>query len=805
LLSEKRELSVIISEKASENIKKAANELAEILNKISSKNTSVKTGDGSFGIVLGQSKNFSALPFTADFKNGPFERENYRIRTQKNGIWLIGASDLGASHAAWDLLYRLGYRQYFPGNTWQVIPPPSDLKISLNIFEKPDFNARRIWYNWGLWGYNNKPYEQWCIRNRMTKGFDLQSGHSYEAIIAANRAEFEANPAYIAQVNGKREITGDVKFCVSNPGLQNLVIKYALNYFKVNPNADSVSLDPSDGDRWCECSPCNTQFPTIADRAVTLGNVVGEALDKAGLDKRIGMYAYNKHTGPPTIKVHPRIIASATTAFIGGGLSHDQVLAGWQSKGATMGVYDYLSVIDWDWNLPGGGKGGRPEQIVNDIPRYHKLGARFYDAESGDCWGPCGLGYWISSRLLWNKENAAKSSELIEDFLNKAFPNCYEPMKDFYYLINIKHQRRSNSDLLGRMYRHLDKALKQEKISVEEKNRIKDLVLYTRHVELYTALADGRGQRDEVVRHAWRMRKTMMIHSYGIWCRLISHQAALDPKHPLKDKSPFSEAEISGFITNGIKNYQPVDPGFEPVTFSSKLEPAAKRLKLNTVPMGHYPGAPQDQQRWWLWLEKPGNLDIDVTIKKIWANRAPLLSLYASQSVYPDPVAVNDKIKADNKTHKVSLKSSHKGLHRLETRDGGDNTFINWPKIPVTIESGIDTPGVTSHMRGSWTLSFYVPKGTKNVGGWASRIANWAPPASGKLLDGDGKEIYDFTGKGDGWFNIPVPEGQDGKLWTFSKSIGQRLLMTVPPFLARTGSELLLPKEVIMKDSTTSK
>jgi hypothetical protein len=69
------------------------------------------------------------------------------------------------------------------------------------------------------------------------------------------------------------------------------------------------------------------------------------------------------------------------------------------------------------------------------------------------------------------------------------------------------------------------------------------------------------------------------------------------------------------------------------------------------------------------------------------------------------------------------------------------------------------------------------------------------------LLDSDGKVALDFTGRGDGWFTVPVPAGQDGKLWTFADTNGQRLLMTVPPFLARSGDELLLPAEVVAADA----
>ncbi len=81
-------------------------------------------------------------------------------------------------------------------------------------------------------------------------------------------------------------------------------------------------------------------------------------------------------------------------------------------------------------------------------------------------------------------------------------------------------------------------------------------------------------------------------------------------------------------------------------------------------------------------------------------------------------------------------------------------------------------------------------------------MANWAPRVSGKLLDPEGHERLDFEKQGEGWFKVDVPEGMDGKVWKFEDNHGQRMLMTIPPYLARTPKELLLPKEVVEKDAT---
>jgi hypothetical protein len=796
-------LPVVVGTGASAATKAAATDLAQYLGRMSGAEFQVQPGDGSRGICVGCPGDFTRLPISIGFAGGPFHREEYVLQSRSQGLYLLGATDLAVSHAVWDLLYRLGYRQFFPGETWEVVPSIAGPTIAIDDRQSPSFHARRIWYNWGLWGYNDQPYHQWCQRNRALKGFDLNSGHSYEGIIAANRSEFDRHPEYFSLVAGQRKTQGgDLKFCISNPGLRKLVVAHAVRVFQGNPQADSISMDPSDGGGWCQCAAC-ARLGSVSDRVVTLANEVAQSINGLGLGaKYVGIYAYNEHSAPPGVQVHPNVIPSATTAFIRGGYTFDQIVEGWQAKGATLGVYDYLSVVAWDWNLPRGGAAARPSYLARFLPRIHNQGIRFYDAESGDCWGPCGLGYYVASRVLWDVREAPRLDALVDDFLDKAFGAAKEPMRTFYRLITEDTQRRSASDLVGRMYRQLD-AARRATADAKVLKRIDHLILYTRHAELYYTYAGRGGSVDDVARHAYRIRKTMMVHSYGLWCRLISQQAALAPNHPLKSEQPPSAEEIVKILEEGIAKNQPVDPGFAGVEYSRKLIPAARRLGLPSVPRGTFPAEPQDHQQYWVWVpEGAGALELKVQVQKVWANRMPKISLYSSLEVALKAVASDEGYRPDGKQYPIRLPTPYAGLHRVETLDGGDFTRIDWPTgMPVTVESGIDTPDVTSHFRGSWTLYFYVPKGTKLVAGWASRVANWAPRVSGKLLDAAGREVLDFGKLEEGWFKAPVPEGQDGKLWKFENSQGQRLLMTVPPYMARSVEELLLPQEVVETDA----
>jgi hypothetical protein len=711
-------MPVVVGAQASDRVRAAAKTLADHLGRMSGAEFTVQDGDGASGIVVGLLGDFAKLQLTADFPGGPFGREDYLLRSGKDGVWLIGAADLGVEHAVWDLLYRLGHRQFFPGKVWEVTPSLDKVEINVDVRESPDFYARRIWYNWGMnWGYNQQPYREWCARNRHAQGFQLNSGHAYESIIGANKAAFDAHPEYYSLVNGKRHIGGDAKFCISNPGLRQLVADWAVRSVKANPGLDSISMDPSDGDNWCQCEPC-AKMGSISDRAVTLANDVAAAINTLGLgNKYVGMYAYNRHCGPPAIKVHPNVVISATTAFITGGHTLDGIITGWQAQGATIGIYDYFSVVDWDWNMPGRAKAARPASVAGSVRTFYQKGARFYDCESGDAWGPYGLGYYIGARVMWDIDEADRVEEFTDDFLTKAFGPAQEPMRGFYQLMNFDTGRRPMGDLLGRLYRHLAEAKKLAQDRPEVLARLTDLTLYTRYAELNNAAANGAIKREEAIAHAYRMRKTMMLHAYGYWAVTVGQGAAHTDNHPLKSEELFTAAEIETYLTEGIAKNLPVEMGFTPVAFSDELVPVDP-LKLPEVTLGSFPNESQDHHTYYIWVPKaPADVRMKVTVQRKWALRPHKITLYSPNEVRNQPVAESGIVQPDGQTYDVSLPTTYEGLHRVEVIDGGDLTRITWPEgMPVVLPSGIDHGVVFSHFRGPWTMYCYVPKGTPGGG-----------------------------------------------------------------------------------------
>ncbi len=777
-------MPVIISPNASAGTKQQAQTLASYLTRITGRQVAVQPGEGSSGIAVGTAQDFPQAGMASP--TDPLKREDYVLQTHPGGVYVVGASELGVQRAVWDLLYRAGYRQFFPGPDWEVIPKSPDLQLSLNVQAHPDFVAREIWYGWGEADWAKKPALDWRLKNRMGSAVELETGHAYEEILARNQAEFQKHPEYLALVGGKR--SGD-KFCISNPGLRQLVVQDRLRWLKENPNARCVSVEPSDGGDWCECGPCKA-LGSPSDRAVLLANEVIKSLP-AGIFA--GMYAYNEHSPPPTkTKVDPRLIVSVATQFVKGGYTPDQLMSGWRGAGATLlGVREYYSVIAWDKDLPGAAEAANTDYLKSTIPKFSKQGVRFFNSEAGDNWGPYGLGYYLASRMLWDTDEANRIPQLTDDFLTKAFGPAKAPMAKFYQLIDGAKKPMLSNDTVGRMYRNLQDALSLTQDPAQRK-RIEDLILYTRYVELYMAYTEAGGAQrqqnfEQMMRHSYKIGPLMMVHALAQMRDMPDRDSAVHLPDNLNPGTPYTEAQTLAFLQQGIAKNKLLD--FTPVAFSQNLVSAAP-LNLPNQPTGDAGLFSRGDRTWFTWTQANQPLPISGKAGLVYGNLGPAqIELFPSGDAKGE-ASSSYTLVPDQQNRELGLTSPYSGLARLKIQDNYDGTLLTWPEgLPMTVWSDPEHP---VEMFGRWTMYFYVPRGTKVIGGYST--------ADGELLNPSGTVALSFENN-PAFFKVPVPAGMDGQVWKLNSCQGSRLLMTVPPCLARSPSELLLPAEVVSRDS----
>jgi hypothetical protein len=727
------------------------------------------------------------------------------LHSHARGLQAIGATDLAAEYAVWDLLHRLGYRQFFPGKTWEVVPRTSDLAVAVDARVHPDYLARDIGFGFGPWGGRRQLYEEWSVRNRVYSPADrplLESGHSYDAILAQMKDDFEKHPEYHAFVGGKRQaIPGEVKFCVSNRGLRKLVARYAAGHFTRHPDAMCVSLDPSDGLSWCECQACQ-ELGSISDRVALLVNESAAAIRaEHGNKKLISIYAYAAHATPPHIAVDPMVVVNVATCMTLGNESTDEIIEGWQKQGAQIGIREYYGVYPWDRDLPGKPRMADLKLLKQTVPHFHKQGARFLVAESSDDWGVTGLGYYLTARMLWDVGEAGRVDELKDDFLERAFGPARQPMAEFYRLIDASSQPRLSSDLIGRLYT----SLKNARTKTDDRAilaRIDDLALYARYVELYfdyssAPAGEARQQGFEaLVRYCYRIRDTGMVHSLAVWRGLPYYDGTvrlpegtaydvLEGKDPWKESKPFEPDELKDILAAGIARHRLAT--FAPMEFSENLVPATP-LELPAVPRGDAGLYFRDRSVFYTWtMQPPAALAVTAQGGLIYQNVGDVkLTLLRARGADP---ADRITIAPDRQEHAVLLQPHFAGLHRVEVSDRTGGTTLTWPaESPWTIPTG---PREATDLYGRWTLYFYVPKGTKVVAGYSDSV--------GELQDSSGQKVFTFADRPD-YFSVPVAAGQDGRLWKFVSCLGKRILLTVPPYLARDSQELLLPAEVVEAD-----
>lgn len=807
-------LPIIISENASASTKSNASKLAEYLGKIGGAKFKIETGDGTSGISIGLATDFPALKLASTFKSDDIlKREEYLLRTHAGGLLVLGASDLAVQHGVWDLLSRLGYRQFFPGKNWEVVPYLQRMELGIDTLEKPDYHSRRIWYGYGAWDYAKEPYRDWCEKNRALQGVNLNTGHAYDGIVKALKKEFSNHNEYWPLLNNERKEVRNPKPCLGNPDLRSLIVKNAVGQVKKNPLLDSISMDPSDGGGWCECKACS-KLGSVSDQAITLANETATAINQEFPGKLVGIYGYNFHSPPPNIKVHPKVVVSVATAFIKGGMSLEDIISGWAEKGATLGIREYYSVNTWDRDQPGHARGGNLDYLQRTIPEFHSKGARYMSAESSDNWGPNGLGYYFAARMLWDVSEAKNRDAIERDFLTRAFGPASPAMKDFYDQINGSKPHLVVDDQLGRMYRSLQKARVMAD-ATEIKNRLDDLALYTRYCTLYHryATADGKARQlafENLIKHAYRMRTTMMIHAYALYRDLAGRDKTVsiptdakwqvpEGKNPWKSSVPFTPQEIETFITEGITAHKLVELNFKPVNFGANLLPAMSRLAIpGDLPAGEFtPG--RGTQSFLTYASQPSNIELNITGGMIahYRDRGNVkVELYKiggeSQTGEKETlVETNASIPPDGVERTLKLSLKQPGLYKIIVKDGNDRTQVNWPKGQLmTIASTQENP--MNRFYGLWMGYFYVPKGTKMIGLFGGE--------HGEVRDSQDRPHFWLNGREPNFYSVPVPPGEDGKFWRVRYCRGAVRLLTVPPFFAKTPGELLLPDEVLAKD-----
>lgn len=803
----KAAMPIVVSDKASDGTKAVARELADYLGRLSGATFEVASGNGERGIVLGTITEFpqSDLAKPLELRGTYDGREAFVIRSEANRLLLIGATELGASHAAFRLLEELGCRWFFPNPAWEVVPSKSQLSVQLDVADRPRILARRIWYGYGPFNDKGHPtggsvlkdYQDWSRHNRMAGSFGVNAGHAWQTIIHANKKTFEEHPEYLALVKGKRE--GE-QLCVSNIEVQKLATEWALDFIKKNPQREMVSMECSDGVGQCECEQCaKIGSGTVSDRVFFLVNQVAREVGKQHPGKLVGSLAYAQHSEPPSFELEPNVYVQLTAGFTYGRYTHEELLELWPKKCRNLGFYEYFSVWLWDFDRLPGGNGGNITRTKRMIDKYLQAGATSFDAESGNNWGLHGRGYYVANKLLWNPD--ADIDGLLTDFYRQAFGPGAEAMRHYYDRVAPDHEPLISRGLIGEAFRDVEEATRLAYDRPDVIARLDQIKHYLRYVHLRWMLDHEKDKARQkrltvsILTLAHRTRYEYMNHWNAMRQSFAADAAKKfeEPTWVLNDKAPkpwlielpVSREETDQWFRDGLQYFQPVK--VNEVTFSNDLVAVDFGKPTTTVSTQAY----QRPMTYALHSRSGEAIEVELTTGVIaWYRDRPAVT-WTLKDLNQKTVA-SGSAPQDGEVHKLAMNVPAAGTYWFEVQDSAAGWRL---KIePGRAASLLNQKGKKVISLGQMQeMHFYVPKGTREL----QYFWNGGPH---KVLGPDRKPIAEVA-TDDEVVSVPVPEGLDGQVWSLSQRPHSQLwFFNAPNVIAASPAALLVPRELAEKD-----
>ena len=441
--------TILISQQPLSTEVKAAKELRHYLKKITGVEFPVinEIGNGrrSKGKVISIGKTIWALQTMPKELNVNLGDAGYCIATKNGDLFLFGNKRRGTLNAVYAFLEDdLGCRWY--NYRVERIPHNPELAIEVkNRSSVPAFPSIRDPLN------DSSNHVRWALRNR-TEPLYLKIpaelggrkvvyttpwyAHTYNKI--APKKLFATHPEYFAmKANGKRN---PEQRCPSNPGFQQLAVKFALDELRKKPDCNYVMIGSCDNYNFCHCPKCITTEKRGGARSTAhmeLVNKVAAAVAKKFPKARVATLAYHA-TGmsPKNIKFHPNVVIWLCTDSLASEIRQKPIytdknfvkrLEGWKKTAPEIHIWDYhatfLNYMRYDTTF---------YSMTENLRYYAKNGIKGVQlqgalASSGEREG---LRAWVLAKLMWNPQ--LDTLELIKDYCYGVFGRAGESIYPFY-------------------------------------------------------------------------------------------------------------------------------------------------------------------------------------------------------------------------------------------------------------------------------------------------------------------------------------------------------------------------------------
>jgi hypothetical protein len=741
------------------------------------------------------------IVFPAKLKS--FGPEGVYIKGDNQSVIIIGNSILALQQAIFIYLEQLGFSYLLPGELWQIIPKLSTAFKTINILTQPDYECRSIANGHGYFGSLKleNEFNFWSKSNRLGNSFRMKVGHIYDEIVQRNAEIFKQHPEYFAQPGlAKGTLPSGAKFNVANKNLVKLIVEDAISRLevqkKIGEGTDMISMEPSDGLGFCNTPDC-IAIGTPSDQVYYLSNEVAKELQKKHTGTWVGLLAYSDHILPTKYKLEPNTFVMVTNGFNRTKFSTEELLQQWNKKAGKLGVYEYLSVYEWDNDMPGQVLAAKTDYIRKSVKNFYEKGARSYVGESIIGWISRGPGQYLLAKLLWNRNINLDS--LKNDFYQKAFDNVSGLMRKLYdKWENYPHRIPLDNDIADWL-NLADEAYRKTNSSIVKK-RIDQVKLYLHYVVLYRNLKKKPSEENlnKVLSYAFRNFENPAFATLPAMVSLANYSGFAgkgiydNPNQAWKnDKRPYTNEELQKDFQQDMSSIKKVE-GMKLFTQADIFEQLSPFLYNSNISYIKTPHALWGKTEYVFLVQKKSNQNYFKLISGFAAN--PPVDRTVSIEIFPIKKSTLGKEEgkaqlifnqsSKEKIEKFSLEQLPPGYYRMYVNDQQKMFILNFsPGIKYSIVLKPDDKLLSTTVGGYNTFYFFVPKQVKKFL-LSKTITLQLRSPSGRIIEKQNGAEESFY--------IDVLDGEEG-IWTIERQSGSIYIEGIPPYLGDHPTEMLIP------------
>lgn len=778
--------AIVLSTQAEDQEHYAAEDLKQYLEKITGREFVISDQGDGFGIYIGRVSGNEELLKEAE----ALGRDGFILEVSADAIRVAGGSKFGTAYGVYELLERLGVRWFFPGEWGEVVPHKETLTLPvLRMVDKPAFSIRQMHSAWV-----DDDVGDWFRRNRHNRsGF---YGHSH---LISPKKYAVSHPEWYAEIDGVRQVDDpNWKLCHSNQEMVAQAIEDVLEdirkrkkdtrvtkhdgYRHLTEDYSIISISPRDGGAFCRCSEC-LALGSVSDRLRSFANQIAVKVREEFPHYSVGYYgAYSEHQAPPSIQAKPGVIVFPTTwtrnffkplSDISNKAFREKTEE-FLANAPRMALRDYDGLSVW-WGF---GPLTLADVHAEDYQWYHQQGIEGIITEAGSGWGPWGYSYYLMGKLWWNPE--VDLDELKADFVTAAYGEAAEPMSVYYKLLDNAVVQPSPHNL----YTMREKL--EEAAALATDVGVKKRVNYLRAHFYLNDIYDKHRAREstpEDIRKFYQILASI-DPSVSPFSRTRRYLRSFPPNE--HNPQPLSEQELEGLLAT----VELPSPGKEYAVWLDqddlRLQPARIDQKIDFteslgVSLRFGPAT-------LLIYAKAGER---INVRQTAARWDTFATAYELQN--PELVGIAEGI-AEGETI-VDTVAPSEGIYTLVLSPGGRYPTIHVTNRWVVIKgSGANQ---SFHPMGRVREAyFYVPKGIQEFAIVTKAYEPLTIQVDGPVDRLNAHSPIKQTAQTYQQHNIPVADGEDGKIWRVSFNGGKKdvYFQGIPPFLASHPGRLLLPE-----------